>query len=140
MCLYMLPITRQFPGQAIYRCEHGSLHLAWDGNLLSFSEEDLQTLIVLIDRIESGAENAVAQKIQIYRRKAASGMPLVEIWIEQYGLRLNGRDFKKLRRMITEAADWLAVQPPFTAQDHIHTARIQQFIDLQFTRPLIFQN
>ena len=67
-------------------------------------------------------------------------MPLVEIWIEQYGLRLSGRDFKKLRRMLTEAADWLAVQPPFTAQDHIHTARIQQFIDLQFTRPLIFQN
>ncbi len=140
MCGYLIKIPGQSAHPAVYRCEHGLFHLTWENTHLSLTSEDLSALRVMSAQIANGAQVSRSQKVQMYVRKAASGISFVDLWLEKSGVRLMMAELKILERAVAETLAWLERQPQFSSDEHIRQSYIGLFMERQIQAPVIFHN
>ncbi|MCS6995072.1 MAG: hypothetical protein N2117_04700 [Anaerolineales bacterium] len=117
MCNYLLPITPDYDNRSIYRCEHGTFHLAWGRATFHLSPEELNTLYALAHGLAT--DDNINRRIHLHQRTAPSGEAFIEIWLAGFGFRLTLPDFRVLQAILQNAMDWLSEQPPFSESDHM---------------------
>lgn len=128
MCNIMLQITPDYHNRAIYRCEHGTFHLAWEGATFHLTPEALTLLHALAHGLETNVNACADCHIHLHRRISPAGPVFMEIWLSGFGLRLTMSDFEALQALLQDALDWLRCQPPFSLELHLRQA--QAFVNL----------
>lgn len=133
MCNIMLQITPDYHNRAIYRCEHGTFHLAWEGATFHLSLDQLTLFHALAHNLEPDESTCTRCHIHMHPRLSPVGAAFMETWLSGFGLRLTMPDFDVLQSVLQDALDWLHCQPPFSPE--LHLCQAQSFLNLERHTP-----
>lgn len=124
MCNYLIQITPVYEDRAIYRCEHGVFHLAWDTALFHLSQDALVDLRQLMVHGITRTPDEDEQEIRLFIRRTRQGKRVYELWFDEAGLRLTEQEAAVLRRLLDDVHDWLDRQLTHSAEEPKRLAQL----------------
>lgn len=128
MCQYLLKIAERQNGRSIYRCEHGAFHMVWDSGTFHLFPDDLPNLDLLFTGA-AGLKVRSPRNIRLVHKPPHGGEIVHELWIEEMAIRLSLHDYKCMKGLLRDAAQWLEEQPAFDDRKHIRTVRMFSRVD-----------
>ena len=101
MCQDLRILAQSSESRLLCSCEHGRIHLVWDGAAVTFSTEVLQDLDILLDHAIAGIEpEAQPADMSLFTNEAG-------FWVQirYFAIRLSWDDLAEMAEMTALAAE-----------------------------------